>query len=628
MSILIPKKNKSLQSLILLRTFAASQVSGGDVSRLNRPMARLDFRQIEIDKQMHRQNCIYRGIDPNIVDSICDTFSRLRLLQEELKSLFTNRKRRAREFIQGTPSDEELTLRCMDDALALRERINTLSQTVREAECLLMEKAIILPNSTHPSIDITNVSSTENLVVNHFGEPFKVNFKELFSYSKVENIFQINKAKNPNGRPSEPMRNTVFHQKGSVEDHVTLGSRLGIIDFKAGSRIAGSGFYCLQGQGALLEMALVQHALRSALDAGWELVHPPDLVHPRHLSSAGFFPRSLNHKECTWSSHQKTNTTHDSNLHDKFSIHTMEKNSEKTESGVTLGCVSNLKTPNAGLLQEKQSTGKSHVSSNRGKPSSPCLAVKSEEDFSDMDFLTSNGQVFYVAGEKLCLAGTSEISMAAMFSDEILNFDPVTPNLQDSNETGQNRIIKKVGISHCFRNEGCHGGSEDRGLYRVRQFTKVELFVVKDADQVTSDEMLQEILNLQKKILEPLRPLLFRTLQMRQGKELGTSAYQKYDCEVFMPFSQRWGEVASATNCTDFQSRRFNIRYRNDKTRKVGVPNSKSKGLTFAHTLNGTACAVPRLIQAILESCQLSDGSIQIPEVLQKYMLDGSSIIK
>lgn len=199
------------------------------------------------------------------------------------------------------------------------------------------------------------------------------------------------------------------------------------------------------------------------------------------------------------------------------------------------------------------------------------------------------------------LAGTSEIPLAAYHSGQVLS--------------EQELPIKWVAVSHCFRPETGHHGADSRGLYRVHQFTKVELFVIKTNDGPTSDLALQEILNLQRRILTGL-DLRCRILDMAPP-ELGASAYQKYDIEAFFPARSGWGELSSASNCTDFQARRLAIRYRT----------VSSGALQFVHTLNGTAMAVPRVIQAILENHQQADGSVKIPKALHRFMLDGSRTI-
>lgn len=205
-------------------------------------------------------------------------------------------------------------------------------------------------------------------------------------------------------------------------------------------------------------------------------------------------------------------------------------------------------------------------------------------------------------GPTRVLSATAEIPLAAYNSGRILEEWELP--------------IKWVAFSHCFRPETGHHGSETRGLYRVHQFTKVELFILKDNGMKSSDSALQEILALQKSILNDLG-LSCRILNMASA-ELGASAYQKYDIEAWFPARSRWGELTSSSNCTDYQSRRLMLRYR-----------PKDRGpLQFAHTLNGTACAVPRIIQAILENNQQHDGSVAIPSVLHPYMLDGSTAIK
>ncbi|CAO3614404.1 unnamed protein product [Cunninghamella blakesleeana] len=194
----------------------------------------------------------------------------------------------------------------------------------------------------------------------------------------------------------------------------------------------------------------------------------------------------------------------------------------------------------------------------------------------------------------LCLVGTAEIPLAGKFMDKII------PEIH---------LPKKcVGFSHAFRMEAGGRGVETKGLYRVHQFSKVELFAVTSPDQ--SDDMIEEFKSLQEEIFTDLG-LTFRILDM-PAEELGASAYRKYDMEAWLPGRQKWGEISSTSNCTDYQARRLSIRYR---------PTHPTKENTmFCHTLNGTAIAVPRVIIAILESYQCPDGSIDVPEVLQKWI--------
>ncbi|KAI9307803.1 hypothetical protein BJ944DRAFT_157341 [Cunninghamella echinulata] len=194
----------------------------------------------------------------------------------------------------------------------------------------------------------------------------------------------------------------------------------------------------------------------------------------------------------------------------------------------------------------------------------------------------------------LCLVGTAEIPLAGKFMDKIVP---------------ENQLPKKcVGFSHAFRMEAGGRGVETKGLYRVHQFSKVELFAITTPEQ--SEDMIDEFKSLQEEIFTDLG-LTFRILDMPTN-ELGASAYRKYDMEAWLPGKQKWGEISSTSNCTDYQARRLSIRYR---------PTHPTKENTlFCHTLNGTAMAVPRVIIAILESYQCPDGSIDIPKVLQKWI--------
>ena len=167
--------------------------------------------------------------------------------------------------------------------------------------------------------------------------------------------------------------------------------------------------------------------------------------------------------------------------------------------------------------------------------------------------------------------------------------------------------IKMVGHGHCFRTEAGAGGVGEKGIYRLHQFTKVEMFVACRPEE--SDAMLEEIVGHQKSLYEALG-LDARVLDM-PPHELGASAYRKYDIEAYLRGKGEFGEISSASNCTDYQSRRLQIRYR---------PQQGGEGLRFVHTLNATAAAVPRLIVALLETHAQPDGSVLIPEVLQPYM--------
>jgi seryl-tRNA synthetase len=205
-------------------------------------------------------------------------------------------------------------------------------------------------------------------------------------------------------------------------------------------------------------------------------------------------------------------------------------------------------------------------------------------------FLPTEEHEFYrTERDDLYLIGTSEVALAAMHSDELL----------DENDLP----VRYAGFSTCFRREAGTYGKETKGLVRVHQFDKVEQFSFTHPDG--SWEEYDEIRANQEEILQALE-IPYRVLVMCAG-DLGASAAKKVDLEAWLPGAQRFMELTSATNATDYQSRRLQIR-------------TKTKaGNRYLHTLNGTACAVGRTIVALLENHQRADGSIAIPKALQPY---------
>jgi seryl-tRNA synthetase len=204
-------------------------------------------------------------------------------------------------------------------------------------------------------------------------------------------------------------------------------------------------------------------------------------------------------------------------------------------------------------------------------------------------------QIYAVENTDLCLIATAEITLGGMHKDQVLD------ELQ--------LPIKYVGLSHCFRTEAGAPGRDTRGLYRVHQFTKVEMFAFTTPDQ--SEDVHQELLAIEEKVFQGLG-LPYQVIDTCTG-DLGGPAYRKYDLEAWMPGrgeKGEFGEVTSTSNCTDYQARRLNIRYK--------IPGQK--GTRFVHTLNGTAVACTRAILAILENCQQADGSVVVPEVLRKWV--------
>jgi seryl-tRNA synthetase len=209
-------------------------------------------------------------------------------------------------------------------------------------------------------------------------------------------------------------------------------------------------------------------------------------------------------------------------------------------------------------------------------------------------------QVYSIEESELSLIGTAEITLGGMLADSVL--------------AEADLPVKYVGLSHCFRTEAGAAGRASRGLYRVHQFTKVEMFAFSTPE--SSGAIHAEMLAIEESFFQSLG-IPFRVLDICSG-DLGGPAFRKFDLEAWMPGRGEhgeYGEVTSTSDCTDYQARRLNIRYR---------PTAQ-KGTRFVHTLNGTAVAVSRALIVILENYQRSDGLIDIPEVLQPFV--GKAVI-
>ncbi|MCF7906702.1 serine--tRNA ligase [Patescibacteria group bacterium] len=279
-----------------------------------------------------------------------------------------------------------------------------------------------------------------------------------------------------------------------VQDHLEIGEKLDIIDFKGGAKTTGSKFYFLKNDGLLLDLALTQLALDVIKKENFDLFLTPDLAKIDIIEKLGYNPRG------------------------------------------------------------------------------------------------PETQIYKIKDSDLGLIGTSEITLGGLFADRIIEAKELP--------------IKIGGFSHCFRTEAGAYGKVSKGLYRVHQFNKVEMFIISQPDQ--SEKMLDLLVNIEKKIFKALE-IPFRVIDCC-SQDLGAPAYRKLDIEAWLPGEKKWGELTSASNCTDFQSQRLNIKFKNKKQTR------------FVHTLNATAIATPRVIIAILENFQQKDGSVLIPQVLQKWM--------
>jgi seryl-tRNA synthetase len=198
--------------------------------------------------------------------------------------------------------------------------------------------------------------------------------------------------------------------------------------------------------------------------------------------------------------------------------------------------------------------------------------------------------VYHLERDDLYLVGTSEVALASYHSDEIIDADRLP--------------LRYAGFSPCFRREAGSHGKDTRGIFRVHQFDKVEMFSYVDPADSANEH--QRLLDWEKQWLTSLE-LPFRVIDVASA-DLGSSASRKFDCEAWIPTQGKYRELTSASDCTEFQSRRLSIRMRDGKR------------VQPLATLNGTLCAVPRTIVAILENHQQADGSVRVPEVLRPYL--------
>jgi len=210
---------------------------------------------------------------------------------------------------------------------------------------------------------------------------------------------------------------------------------------------------------------------------------------------------------------------------------------------------------------------------------------------------TDEKEAYYLPEDKMYLAGTSEQSLVSMHADEVLDEKKLP--------------LRYVGFSTCFRREAGSYGKDTKGILRVHQFDKLEMVIFSKAEDSKKEHEL--LLKIEERLMKELA-LSYQVISICTG-DLGRPAAKKYDIETWLPSENKYRETHSTSNCTDFQARRLNIRYR-DKANK----------LNFVHTLNGTAFAIGRILIMIMENYQQKDGSIKVPKVLQKYA--GFKVIK
>jgi seryl-tRNA synthetase len=232
-----------------------------------------------------------------------------------------------------------------------------------------------------------------------------------------------------------------------------------------------------------------------------------------------------------------------------------------------------------------------HLSAQGFEPVIPPVLVREEALYGTGFLPDTEQQIYHLPADDLYLAGTSEVALASLHAGEIL--------------AGETLPRRYAGFSPCFRREAGAAGKDTRGIFRVHQFDKVEMFSFVDPE--TSRDEHERLLSIEESILQALG-IPYRVVNIAVD-DLGASAAKKYDCEAWLPSQQRYRELTSTSNTTDYQARRLEIRYRPAGAKRPEI----------LHTLNGTAVAVGRTLIAMLENGQQEDGSVALPEVLRGY---------
>ena len=415
----------------------------------------IDLKLLRDDPDRVRASQRARGEDPALVDVLLDTDAARRSAISAADGLRAEQKAASKQVGAASP----------DERPALLARAKELAEQVKaaEAEQAAAEQAFTAAHMALGNVIIDGVPAggeDDFVVLDTVGTP---------------------------------------PQLDDPKDHLELGEALGIIDMERGAKVSGSRFYFLTGFGALLQLGLMQLAVRLATENGFTLVIPPVLVRPEVMSGTGF------------------------------------------------------------------------------------LGAHAEE-------------VYRLEADDMYLVGTSEVPLAGYHANEILD-------LSD----GPKRY---AGWSSCFRREAGSYGKDTRGIIRVHQFDKVEMFVYTTPEQADAEH--QRLLAWEREMLAAIE-VPYRVIDVAGG-DLGSSAARKFDCEAWVPTQQTYRELTSTSNCTTFQARRLSVRYRDEN----GKPQ-------VAATLNGTL-ATTRWIVAILENHQQADGSVRVPAALVPFV--GTEVLK
>jgi len=411
----------------------------------------IDIKFLRENPDVVRASQKGRGEDVTLVDQVIEIDEKRRVAINEFELLRAEQNTLSKSV--GADKGDEKT-KLLESAKDLATRVKNADVKRAELEAQTQNIALQLSNVLDPKAPIGK--EEDFVVLEHVGSP-----REFQDF--------------------EP------------KDHVELGKLLGAIDTERGAKVSGSRSYYLTGVGALLEFALVNYAISSAVKAGFTPVIPPVLVNPPAMEGTGFLGQAAEN-------------------------------------------------------------------------------------------------VYHLEKDGMYLVGTSEVPLAAYHMDEVLPADKLP--------------LRYAGYSTCFRREAGTYGKDTRGIIRVHQFDKVEMFSFCHPDQAIEEH--QRLLQWEKDFLNAME-IPYRVIDVASG-DLGSSANRKFDIEAWIPTQKAYREVTSTSNCTEFQARRLNIRFKDaDGTKAVA-------------TLNGTLVAIPRMIVAILENHQNSDGSVNVPKALQPFL--------
>ena len=413
----------------------------------------IDIKFLRENPDLIRQSQKGRGEDPKLVDRVisADELRREAIVKFEAlraeQNIFS-------KSVGSAKSDEKTAL--LEEGKKLSLLVKKAEQSKTQAETDAHELLLLLSNILDPAAPIGGEADFK--VLEHIGTPRDFS-KDSFT----------------------------------PKDHMELGKLLGAIDTERGAKVSGARFYYLTGVGALLEFALVNYAISSAMKSGFIPVIPPVLVKPPAMEGTGFLGQAAEN-------------------------------------------------------------------------------------------------VFHLEEDDFYLVGTSEVPLAAFHMDEILNSEKLP--------------LRYAGYSTCFRREAGSYGKDTRGIIRVHQFDKVEMFTFCKPEDADAEH--QRLLQWEKDFLNAME-IPYRVIDVASG-DLGSSATRKFDCEAWIPTQNAYREVTSTSNCLEFQARRLNIRMKDGQNTKPVA------------TLNGTLVAIPRMIVAILENHQNADGTVNIPLALQPFL--------